>query len=748
MRHTPIINLKSIAFISWIALGAASLASGCAEDGAAGANGADGEEGPAGPAGPAGVAGPEGPAGPAGAEGAAGPAGAAGAPGTAGAPGADGAPGAPGMDGAPGADGDDGVNGAPGFARETIYLSNNGPLNAGTVERLNESFGRTRTMQVGNNEGIALTRSGDLVQAGDTQAGASLRTFCAVERRAQGAAFDAGVDRQIGGAATELVNPKGFALAQRAGFLMVANFMGMNVKVFGSAAAGDVAPVATTALPGNPWDMEYDEVNDRLFVALTNGVLVVFDDYTSGGFGADGPDRMVTPVAEDNTRLSVNLHGIAYDPGSDRLVLSDVGDAGSATDGQIFVINGASRADGNVVPARVIAGPATRLGNPVDIILTGSDLRVAEKANNYLLVFTDIFDGPSGDIAPTVARESTRPEALARFDGAALADPDATDLTGQERAPFLTVTSNPGPGMDTTGQIARITAPLSAVVGSFDAALNLENVNFDRNGDAYATFDDGGSAGGGVFVGNRVASGRLGEQTTPSRDRTITGPQTLLVQPKGLDIDSARGLIFVAELNAAAPGVLVFSACAAGDVAPLAVAVTNGARPWDLDYDAATDRLYVAFTNGTVGVYDEFSRGFGADGPDRVITPAGEGAQISVNLHGIDYDPSTDSLLLSDVGDAASATDGQLFVIPGASAVEGLTEVAVQLGGPETLLGNPVDIAWDGQHLYVAEKSNNAILRFDDLLYSLGGDLAPDRQIAFNRPESVILNPAWFSSVR
>ncbi len=74
-----------------------------------------------------------------------------------------------------------------------------------------------------------------------------------------------------------------------------------------------------------------------------------------------------------------------------------------------------------------------------------------------------------------------------------------------------------------------------------------------------------------------------------------------------------------------------------------------------------------------------------------------------------------------------------------------MTNVTVQIGGPSTNLGNPVDIAFDGEHLYVAEKSNDLILRFDDIAASAGGDVAPSQSIMRVKPESVSLIPSYLS---
>ena len=150
-------------------------------------------------------------------------------------------------------------------------------------------------------------------------------------------------------------------------------------------------------------------------------------------------------------------------------------------------------------------------------------------------------------------------------------------------------------------------------------------------------------------------------------------------------------------------------------------------------------------------VYDDYLDEEGDEGPDRVITPfAPDGsAQVSVNLHGIVHLADKNALILSDVGDPGDATDGQLFVITGVNNKNGDVQVKSQFGGPNSQLGNPVDIAFDGQNLYVAEKSNALILRFDDILGPAGAGLdpVPSEQVGAAAPESVALLPEFLTDL-
>ncbi|MDY7003648.1 MAG: hypothetical protein SWX82_06710 [Cyanobacteriota bacterium] len=227
--------------------------------------------------------------------------------------------------------------------------------------------------------------------------------------------------------------------------------------------------------------------------------------------------------------------------------------------------------------------------------------------------------------------------------------------------------------------------------------------------------------------------------------RIILGSNTGLVSPKGLDVADDLGVVFVAENNASTPGILAFSTQAEGNVSPVfSTTDLGGRRPWDVDYEPSSDRLFVAATDGSVLIYDNYIANLGVGGPSRTIAPFDPSGTnpISVNLHGIIYVESSDTLLLSDVGSAMDPNDGQLFVIDNVSSASGNVPVRTQIGGDNTLLGNPVDITFDGNSLYVAEKSNDVILRYDNIL-DLSGvlNIAASGSVARNKPESVALTP-------
>ncbi|AGP77484.1 NHL repeat containing protein [Alteromonas mediterranea 615] len=656
----------------------------------------------------------------------------------------DGTNGIDGVDGAPGQNGAPGQDGTPGFAAATFLVANNGDDNRNTVTAIDQNANALSTVTTGANEGIVFTQSGALVQAGDSDL-PLVRSFCGFDAQSN---YMMNRGHELTGAATGLVNPKGIAFAEEAGLIMVADFNGQKISVFGGQAAGDVAPIAEIMTSAKPWDLAYNEESDRLYVALTDGTLAVYDDVASSDF-APSVMRSVVPSDADGNQLSINLHGIVYEPMSNRIVLSDVGDAAVADDGQIFVLDNVSTADGATVPTRVIGGATTQLGNPVDIILTGSDLRVAEKSNDAILVFSNIFNGESGDVAPTLSTPSVKPESLAEFTELETMV-DASD-DGITTMPIrgLSVSSNPSTDSETTGQVAQYSAVLSSELSTFDSGMSIESAAYTASGDGVITFDNHDTSTGGLIVVNRLKTMRDGMMYSDSYDHMIVGSETGLIAPKGLDISSDDGMVFVADVNETTPAVRVFSPCASGNVAPLlTLEATNGARPWDVDYDPSTDSAYLALTNGTVAVFEEVVRKMESGqtvitGEDRLIVPASDGTAFAAptNIHGIDYDSQSDSLVISDVGSAADATDGKLYVISGAGSADGLANVSVNIAGPNSMLGNPVDLMLSNGHVYVAEKSNGMILRFDNILNASSGDIDPTFSMMYPAPESVQVLP-------
>ncbi len=243
--------------------------------------------------------------------------------------------------------------------------------------------------------------------------------------------FDPERDRRISGAATGLDEPKGLAVDSGLGVVIVADFATNTVKGFDTQASGNVAPLFNITdlgqpTPGaanerQPWAVEVDSAQQRLYVAATDGAILVYDDYLLTR-GRGGPDRIIVPTLEGEL-ASANLHGLLYLPEQDTLFAADFGPAkdsdepGFDTDGKLFVIENASRADGETEVKAQLAGPNTGFGNPSDLVFDGSALYVGDKVLDAVLRFDDVLSLTGAvDPAPSGALTVIKPESLLMLD--------------------------------------------------------------------------------------------------------------------------------------------------------------------------------------------------------------------------------------------------------------------------------------------------------------------------------------------
>ncbi|NNE31004.1 MAG: hypothetical protein HKN40_01410 [Winogradskyella sp.] len=125
-----------------------------------------------------------------------------------------------------------------------------------------------------------------------------------------------------------------------------------------------------------------------------------------------------------------------------------------------------------------------------------------------------------------------------------------------------------------------------------------------------------------------------------------------------------------------------------------------------------------------------------------------------VRTHGITYDAASDTMIMTDIGAASNTQDdGAFHIIEGftskfnAVADGGTMVVAgnqVRVAGSSTLLGNPVDVAYDSQNrvVYIAEAGNGGgrILSFSNFDFSTGGNIAPTFNSSLASASSVYLD--------
>ena len=147
---------------------------------------------------------------------------------------------------------------------------------------------------------------------------------------------------------------------------------------------------------------------------------------------------------------------------------------------------------------------------------------------------------------------------------------------------------------------------------------------------------------------------------------------------------------------------------------------------WGIQFVGSS--LYAVVDNSdSVAVFDNFLTNTPGDTivPTRFIKVNG-----IVRTHGLEYNADDDIMILTDIGDAGSDSDGGLVVIRNFSSLGDITSVDPSgytlISGASTMLGNPVDVDYDSEEdmIYVAERatSGGMILGFDA---NATGDVAP-----------------------
>jgi hypothetical protein len=157
--------------------------------------------------------------------------------------------------------------------------------------------------------------------------------------------------------------------------------------------------------------------------------------------------------------------------------------------------------------------------------------------------------------------------------------------------------------------------------------------------------------------------------------------------------------------------------------------ITTDIKLWGIIF-IGNDLYAVADTTNELAVYSNFLN-------NTSTTTLAASKQIAVEgivrTHGLTYDSMTDTMILTDIGDAGSGTDGGFHVIENFNSkfngtANGATLTVGQqtrVAGSNTVLGNPVDVAYDGstKTVYIAEAKNGKILAFNNI--STGGNVTP-----------------------
>jgi hypothetical protein len=652
----------------------------------------------------------------------------------------------------------------------TLFIINNGQDNAGTIDRrhsVNLGLAETGTFTTGANRGAVFDYP-NLIQVGDT---GGIRTMCDIPERVNEAntGFDAQRDRSIG--TTHITGGRGITVVENMGWYVLADHGAASIKVFAGTVAGEAEPLFELGVGATGvWDVDVDAFNDQLFATLTNGTVAVYDGFTASLADRAAPDRIFSPTTPHATHTS--FRGVVFSSHWDSngrhghngrhatLIVTDVGavDAGEnaafASDGSILLFDEPGGLSGSVVPGQIIAGAATQLANPVDVHLINdfSDpvhvetLYAVDDGSDLVMAWVDVFELLASDVAPAISAATPDPQSLAGDEYV-----DAVGLAPDTVA--LLVSQNPGTGASalnpgnfriqfaTGDNFATLSAEPFDTFEGVDPVDNaaathlLESVASHR-GNAYITFSATSAAsnpGGGIQIVHDMARRGGDELDAAQRDRVIAGSNTGLLDPRGIAVEWLG--IFVADFGAA--DIKVFSKCAVGDAAPLFTVSDLGSAPSVSAVALGGDTLYAAASNGTILVYDDFATTHGQGGPTRTIVYGG----VDARALAIDY--GYGSLFVADVGVEQDASDGAIHRIDGIDTADGAVTPAWTNRGDMTLLGDPVGLAIDGYGgaLYVAEKANGRVLRFDRAMPAVSGETntAANGSIMVTAPQSVAL---------
>lgn len=280
---------------------------------------------------------------------------------------------------------------------------------------------------------------------------------------------------------------------------------------------------------------------------------------------------------------------------------------------------------------------------------------------------------------------------------------------------------------NTSGKISYLDLlSTSATAKSFTiASLDAEGISYNSDTDA-------------IIVASRT-NNKL-ESYSGLKSAVKAGADNLMLSLSGLNTEftnaretSVSGdIVVVAQDQLASNGMInklfIYKKTTSGFA--LQKSFTTDFKLWGIQI-VGNDLYAVVDLTGDIVVFTDYLKNTSATiTATKRVTIAG-----IVRTHGITYSVSDDSMILTDVGNATSGTDGGIVIIKNFSGVinatanKGTIAVTNQLkiSGPNSLLGNPVDVAYDyvTKKIYVAERLNagGEVLTYN--YPTMSGDYAP-----------------------
>lgn len=303
-------------------------------------------------------------------------------------------------------------------------------------------------------------------------------------------------------------------------------------------------------------------------------------------------------------------------------------------------------------------------------------------------------------------------------------DNDGDGMNGDSKSTYI-YTSNNSDGNITSYNVSDINNVMSSTLltsttaadGIYydtdnDIAIQASRSNLGLEGYTSASLNTGGSTIAADIMGST-------DMTSP-REVAVNGNYYVVADNADADGDdsTADGKLFIYTKS--------------GTSLTLRNVITTDFKLWGITFDG--DDLYaIVDTTNQLAVYTDFLSNVSDATVSASKTIAIEGI---VRTHGITYDAASDVMVLTDIALASNGQDdGGFHVIENFtskfdSTSNGATLALSQqtrVAGSSTLLGNPVDVAYDNetQTVYIAEAGNGGgrILAFNNI--SSGGDIAP-----------------------
>ncbi len=272
---------------------------------------------------------------------------------------------------------------------------------------------------------------------------------------------------------------------------------------------------------------------------------------------------------------------------------------------------------------------------------------------------------------------------------------------------------------DTDPAVANLSVYSPADGATLGAATNVATVAPDGNG---VTYDADGNVGFQVSRTNKAI-----KIFTVNSAGAVTVSQTFtdaaLVSGRGVAYDAGNKVLYVASNSDSTIRVYNNAPNLTGAVNASKVLKLDG-QPWGITFAGGRLMVLIDLTRKEIQLFNNInSIATGTVTPSNKIT-----VPSAVRLHGLTYDAASDVLLVTEIGQAAAPAvplppffneDGGIYIIEGAlskfAANSAVTPNRTIIGS-NTMLGNPVDIAFDARTgkklIYIAEKAQKKILVF------------------------------------